>query len=210
VRRAACILAAIIGCHGAAPAPTAPATPARSPSHTSSPARTSLSELLRADIASDRAFPWSLSRRLAWHDFQGTPRADGPQAAMTAYTMYYAWHCRRDSVEFLVVAGFRPRASWVKAVVLKDTAQNRSVLAHEQTHFDLTEVHARAMRRHFAALDAPCRKTNAQLDAIARGFLQDEKAAQRRYDEETNHGRREGPQARWTETVRRSLSMLPR
>jgi len=208
MRLAACILVMAVGCHSAAPAPTAPVTPARATSR--APARTALSDLLRGDLASDRAFPWSVSRRLTWRDFQGTPRAAGPQGAMTAYTMYYAWHCRGDSIEFLVVAGFRPRSSWVKAVILKDTAQNRSVLAHEQTHFDLTEVHARAMRRHFAALTAPCRKTNAQLETIARGFLQDEKAAQRRYDQETDHGRLERPQASWTETVRRSLSMLPR
>lgn len=215
MRLAACLLVAMLGCASAAPGPTTPAAPAPAPATSrppASPAPSALVELLRTDLSADHAFPWSAARRLAWRDFQGAPptTAGGPQGAMTAYTLYYAWKCRGgESFDFLAIAGFRPRASWVKNIILNDTAQNRSALIHEQTHFDLAEVHARTMRRRFAALSAPCRKTDAELEAIARRFVQDEKAEQRRYDEETNNGRLDGPQAAWTETVRRRLAILP-
>jgi predicted secreted Zn-dependent protease len=108
--------------------------------------------------------------------------------------------------EFRVIAGFRPRQSWVKAVVLNDTTQRRTVLGHEQTHFDLAEVHARIMRRAFGELAQPCAKTDAQLSALAQRLAQEERAEQRRYDAETNHGLLAGPQAAWTLQTRRRLA----
>jgi hypothetical protein len=161
--------------------------------------------MLRSDLASDHAFPWSAARRLAWSDFQGDPPATGAEGARTAYALYYAWSCRGQAFEFRAVAGFRPRQSWVKPVVLNDTAQRRSVLGHEQTHFDLVEVHARRMRRDFARLTGPCRKTDAELTALAQRLVQEEKAEQRRYDDETNHGLAADPQAAWTAEVARRL-----
>lgn len=205
---AAGVIAAALGCRSAPPAapePVAP-RPARAPPSVSpSP----LAELLRADLAADRAFPWSAARRLEWADFQGLPPATGPLGAITAYTLYYAWKCRGDGFEFQVIAGFRPRASWVKRTILNDPNQRRSALVHEQTHFDLTELHARIMRRRFAELGAPCRKSDAELEALARQLAQDEKAEQRRYDRETDNGRLDGPQAEWTAAVTRRLAILP-
>lgn len=137
------------------------------------------------------------------------PPAAGPLGAMTAYTLYYAWKCRGERFEFHAIAGFRPRASWVKRAILNDPEQRRSALVHEQTHFDLTELHARIMRRRFAEVGAPCRKTDAELQALARQLAQDEKTEQRRYDKETDNGRLDGPQAAWTDAVTRRLAILP-
>lgn len=194
----ACVLGATLGCGSAGTPPPRPVAPA--------PA---LAELLRGDLAADRAIPWSAARRLAWADFQGLPPAAGPLGAMTAYTLYYAWKCRGERFEFHAIAGFRPRASWVKRAILNDPEQRRSALVHEQTHFDLTELHARIMRRRFAEVGAPCRKTDAELQALARQLAQDEKTEQRRYDKETDNGRLDGPQAAWTDAVTRRLAILP-
>jgi hypothetical protein len=126
------------------------------------------------------------------------PPTEGPEGAKTAYAMYSAWKCRGTAFEFRVIAGFRPRQSWVKAVVLNDSVQRRTVLGHEQTHFDLGELHARRMRQVFGDLAGPCRKTDAELTALAQRLAQEEKAEQRRYDAETNHGLLAAPQAAWS------------
>lgn len=156
-------------------------------------------------MATDRSFAWS-SRRLTWDDFQGDPPTNGSEGAVTAYTIYSGWKCRGDAFEFRVIAGFRPRQSWVKAVVMRDTVQRRTVLAHEQTHFDLAEVHARIMRRAFSDLDRPCRWSDGALSALAERLGQAEKADQRRYDAETKHGLLGEEQARWTLQTRRRLT----
>ena len=111
-----------------------------------------------------------------------------------------------ESFEFRAMAGFRPRESWVKAVVLNDPKQRRSVLGHEQTHFDLAEVHVRRMRRAFADLTGPCTRPDGALNALAQRLAQEEKAEQRRYDAETKHGLVGERQAAWSIQTRRRLA----
>jgi hypothetical protein len=162
--------------------------------------------MLRSDLADDHAFPWSVSRPLTWSDFQGSPPGDGSEGAKSSYTLYSAWRCRGERFEFRVIAGFRPRESWVKAIVLNDGRQRRTVLGHEQTHFDLAELHARKMRLAFGELAGPCQQTDADLSALARRLAQEEKAEQRRYDAETNHGLIAAKQAAWTLQTRQRLA----
>jgi len=107
--------------------------------------------------------------------------------------------------EFRVIAGFRPQQSWVKAIVLNDSTERRTVLGHEQTHFDLAEAHARRIKWAFGGLARPCAKTDAELSALAQRLAQQEKAEQRRYDDETNHGLLAAQQAAWSRDVARRL-----
>jgi hypothetical protein len=162
--------------------------------------------MLRSDLAEDHAFPWSATRRLMWSDFQGPPPTEGSEGAKTSYTLYSAWKCWGEAFEFRVIAAFRPRQSWVKPLVLNDSTQRRTVLGHEQTHFDLAEVHARRMRQVFGDLARPCSKTDAELRALVQSLAQDEKEEQRRYDAETNHGLLAAEQAAWSLQTRRRLA----
>lgn len=187
--------------HGASSRPAAAVAPSAVPK-AGSP---TLDDLLREDLTADSAFPWSAARQLRWSDFRGQPPGRGEEGAKTAYALFYAWKCRGEAFDFRVIAGFRPRQSWVKAVILNDSAQRRSALGHEQTHFDLAEMHARKMRRYFNALPDPCRKTDRELGALARQLLQEEKAEQQRYDAETGHGLRTAQQATWSQDVARRL-----
>jgi Bacterial protein of unknown function (DUF922) len=191
----------VLGC-ASAPAPVPPGRAAPKPRAVLATPR--LEDLVRGDLADDHALAWS-PQRLTWSDFQGAPPAEGSEGAKTSYALYSAWRCRGTRFEFRVIAGFRPRQSWVKAVVLQDTAQRGAVLSHEQTHFDLAEVHARMMRGTFGALTSPCRKTDQELSALAERLVQAEKAEQRRYDAETNHGLRAAEQAAWNASVARRL-----
>lgn len=192
------ITIALSGCaHGAPSRPSAAVAP-----KTGSAA---LDDLLREDLTADSAFAWSAARRLRWRDFRGQPPGSGEEGAKTAYALFYAWKCRGAAFDFRVIAAFRPRQSWVKAVMMNDTAQSRSALGHEQTHFDLAEIHARRMRQYFNALPDACQKTDRELSALARRLLQEEKAEQQRYDTETGHGLRAAQQATWSREVARRL-----
>ena len=198
------VLAALVGGCASHAAPPAAPTPVR---RRSAPAATAaaLDDLLRGDMAADQAFPWSAKRPLAWSDFRGSPPVEGSEAAKTSYTLYSVWRCKGDVFAFRVIAGFRPRQSWVKPIVLNDSTQRRTILLHEQTHFDLAEVHARRMRRAFEDLAHPCARTDIEIQGLLRRLTEDEKSEQRRYDDETDHGLIADQQAGWSRNVARRL-----
>lgn len=154
------------------------------------------------------AISWSGTRRVGWGDFRGRPPAGGPEAARTAYSVFYAWKCTGERFEFRAVAALLPGQSWVKAVVLRDSAQSRRTLGHERTHFDLAEVYARKLRARFREITGACRRSDAQLDAEAGRLLDELRDEQRRYDGETRNGLDAERQARWERNVAALLASL--
>jgi hypothetical protein len=174
------------------------------------PASSQLASRLDQEIASRGAVPWS-DRPLSWDDYRGSAPADpGDRGALTAYTILHAAQCTGERFEFRVIAAMLPEASWVAPAVRKDQALSARTLRHEQTHFDLTEVHARRLRRYFAELYSPCTRTTAELDTLAGRFMKEEAEAQRRYDTETRYGRSAEPQRGWDAEVARQLRLLGR
>jgi hypothetical protein len=170
-----------------------------------------LTQTIDMQLARDGAIPWAARRPLVWADFKGKPPSadeEGVVAAETAYTLIHGTRCNRSTFEFKVLAAFRPGESWVRHDLLKTAAQSARALRHEQTHFDLTEVHARRLRRNFAELLAPCRSSTGDLAAMAARIGRDEQAAQAQYDAETDNGRNNAQQARWDKEVAAQLTAL--
>jgi hypothetical protein len=172
------------------------------------PAAEPLAARLDEEIARRGAVPWS-DRLLSWEDFSGKAPVDpGDRGAQTAYTIFHAVQCSGERFEFRVVAAMLPQESWVVPAVRRDPALSSRTLRHEQTHFDLSEVHARRLRQHFVGLSRPCARTTSELDTLAGRFMKDEAEAQRRYDSETRHGRSQDPQRDWNADVARQLLSL--
>jgi hypothetical protein len=155
------------------------------------------------------AIPWSADRRLTWEDFRGVPpAAPGDEGARTAYSLFHGARCAGTRFEFDVIAAVLPRESWVTPTVLQNPALSLRSLRHEQTHFDLTEVHARRMRRFFRELVKPCGRSEIELHALADRFTREEALAQQRYDDETNYGRMAERQADWNAEAARQIASL--
>jgi len=165
---------------------------------------------MAADLAADRAMPWSSTWRLVWSNFQGRPPTTGNEGARTAYGLYYAWSCKGNRFRFRVVAAFHPTRSWVKQAVVQSPTENARVLRHEQTHFDITEVYARRMRHQLSIIAAPCSASDAELKTIARRYVDEERRTQQRYDKESNHGLIENRQAEWNFEVATMLREVER
>ncbi|HXT69481.1 MAG TPA: DUF922 domain-containing protein [Vicinamibacterales bacterium] len=168
---------------------------------TSAPAGPSLTESINARVKELDAFAWTPRRPLTWKDFRGQPPRESPAAAETAYSLLHGVRCVGSAFEFRVLAAFRPEQSWVRPDILQRPADSARALRHEQTHFDLTEVHARRLRRYFTELVAPCRGSNGDLSDAATRYVRDEANAQAQYDKETDNGRRAAEQARWDKEV---------
>lgn len=151
---------------------------------------------------------WSLNRPLTWEDFRATPPPAGEEQAKTVYLLSYESRCRGLDFTVDVTAIMLPLQSWVKAFVRATVAGSARVLRHEQTHFNLTEVHARRMRRYFKELYNPCGLPDERLREAVDRFVKEEAEAQGRYDKETQYGRNDVAQGRWDQEVADMLSSL--
>jgi hypothetical protein len=167
-----------------------------------------LDRQVRDDMTARGAVSWSSSRRLRWADFDGAAPAANGEGALTAYSIFYGVQCTGERFQFLALAGFLPHDSWVRPEVLADKGQGDRTLRHEQTHFDLTEVFTRRLRKAFSDLYQPCRRPDGDLDALASQYIRQEKAEQQRYDTETRHGLDATAQAAWDRQVASDLLAL--
>jgi hypothetical protein len=188
---------AIAGC--------APARPPAAPQPAPPSAAAALAEQT-LDAAPD--IPWSANRPLTWDDFRGPAPLDGVEGARTVYLLSYESRCRGIDFTFSVTAVVLPSRSWVKPRVLSTPAESARILQHEQTHFNLTEVYARRMRRFFRELYNPCGLIDERLKESVERFVQEEADAQRRYDDETGYGLKPQVQERWDRDIATMLTEL--
>src|SRR3990172_2185418 len=156
----------------------------------------------------DPAIPWSAERSLAWSQYAGRPDLGTTAAAMTVYKLSYQEECAGEAFEFQVVPLFLPSRSWVKASVLSNFSGGGRLLAHEQGHFDLSEVQARKLRRALGRLEHPCAMTWDARRALVRQHVRDDLEAQYRYDRDTGYGSNETRQVRWLLDIGRQLAAL--
>lgn len=180
-------------------------------------------------VANDSEFlDWSAARRLSWDDFTaGVPSGtEGNRVAETSASIAWSYEYRlewsRDRCVYRIVAintwaRFNPDSSWVRP-----GHQTDAVLAHEQGHFDITELY----RERFAAqtselldADRSCRgRTNRAVTQSAEreitqtlGMAYEEiwqqyRVEQERYDADTQHGIDADAQAEWLKRISESLN----
>src|SRR5687768_12026163 len=162
----------------------------------------------QAPPPSEDVIVWSTARRLTWSDFKARPPSGQLGGAISALGFGFVFGCRDGQLHARVVARFHPNQSWVAYRIISSGLGSRVGLQHEQTHFDLAEVYARRIRRYFRELKDPCPRSDAELDALAEPMFRDERAAQRKYDDETENGQQDNRQATWDKRVAAELSKL--
>jgi hypothetical protein len=147
---------------------------------------------------------WSRARKLQWRDFaMRAPRSS--DAAHSWVGIDADWTCDASGLVFHVTASFDPAQSWVKP-----GSESGALLRHEQTHFDLTEVATREMRKRLKALDDPCRSfmTMRDIDAAIVAERQAWDQDQHRYDRETDFGTNDARQQFWDRRTQERLTSL--
>ncbi len=154
-------------------------------------------------------FAWTPERRLSWNDFLGRPDMMTDAAALTVYSLSVSWGCTGETFSYRVDSLFQPEKSWVKpALLMRSGGDSARVLAHEQGHYDLSEVHARRLRKTFSEVDEPCTRSEADMNALVTRHLRDDYETQQRYDRETVYGLDIRRQGRWDADTVKSLAAL--
>lgn len=139
------------------------------------------------------------NRPLTWNDFRAKPSTATSISALTASAIEYSYSCRGGELEMRVQAVFIPDNSWVKS-----DAKTDYILAHEQLHFDITELYARKLRRELSEKVSGCYEVK-KIDAIAERMLKEWKKVQEAYDQDTHHSIDKEEQYQWIARVRDEL-----
>jgi len=150
---------------------------------------------------------WSADRKLDWPDFRA--KAPGSlSGAQSVLGFNYALGCRRGALEATFTAVFYPDQSYVARRIATSGLASRIGLRHEQLHFDIKELYARRLRKHFAEIENPCPLADDTLDAMTKPIMRTESAAQRRFDVESHNGEREDTLIEWERQIAADLIAL--
>lgn len=150
--------------------------------------------------------PWQENKNITWSDFQANPDPANKYFALTNSGLSYGYHSTtRDgklTLNFTVFSYFDKSESWGK--VGKQTPE---LLAHEQLHFDITELHARKLKKVFD--NFPFTKNyKIEIDGLTNTILQASHNMQAKYDTETDHSVNKEKQKAWETLIATELIKL--
>lgn len=147
---------------------------------------------------------WSENYKLRWEDFRGTPARSASFVASTNTGINFGYSYKIDNddvyIEYAVESFFSRDKSWF--VPGKVT---RHILDHEQAHFDISELHARILRKE---LDKKkfSKKIKFEIESIYRKVEKQRKTMQQQFDAESNHSRNEKEEFKWRKYIAKQLS----
>jgi hypothetical protein len=150
---------------------------------------------------------WDAKTKLSWQDFKGQPNALSSAAAITASGLTFGFsvdEVDKKIVDFTssVEAHFYPDKSWYKP-----EEADAHILAHEQLHFDITELHARKFRQGISQLKIS-KTLVRELKALHNAINKDLASYQDTYDAETNFSRDSIKQVEWQQKVTTAIVQL--
>ncbi len=145
---------------------------------------------------------WVEGERLEWSDFKGEPKRATRNMALTDSGMSIELKCDGTTNKAIVKCFFNTEKSWTK-----DT-ESDYLLAHEQLHFDITELFVRKLRKQLAKFGDDCQKLNTHIEEYYNRNYREFVTYQDQYDRETEHSLNRSQQAYWQQKVARELEAL--
>jgi hypothetical protein len=150
-----------------------------------------------------RHLAWKSKEPLQWVHFQGKPEADDHVHGAVTYAgielVVDQVSFPGGNVRFKAHAIFDQKRSWVKA-----GEPDNTLLAHEQLHFDITEVYARKLMHKLNELRLS-KKDKAIVKKWQNRYWQAQLNAQKLYDRESVHGLHVEQQKAWRNLVDEEL-----
>ncbi len=152
---------------------------------------------------------WSEETRLTWEDFQGVPLEKTLFHANTNTGLSYSWGLKGTSqkmeLNYKVETFFYPKESWVRP-----TSKSEYLLKHEQLHFDISELHARKLRKLLANVDSSKINKDSRdyLNKLYEKIDKERGAMQNAFDKESNHSLNKEAELKWQKFVENELTKL--
>ncbi len=148
---------------------------------------------------------WSEGYKLTWEDFEGKPKFDYSNRNVSALTTSGLVHyrgCEDGNIIYRIRPYFEKKDSWVK-----DEARTEYHLAHEQLHFDVTELYARKLRKLLDKRNFKCGEEE-EFERFINSYLNNWETAQQAYDFSTHHSMDKEKQQEWHHRINFEMSLL--
>ena len=148
--------------------------------------------------ASAQAQPvyWKQERPLNFSDFKGMPDSNSRFYALTYSEINQSYKSDDYGIQISITHAFVPEKSWMK----KEDADS-ALLAHEQRHFDLSELYSRKMQYEVKKLSYS-KKFPDEFKKIIQKNIDEMNEEHDRYDRETQHGLKKAEQSLWNVKIK--------
>lgn len=158
------------------------------------PVVTSKAMVLLKRKANDEYIPWVPDYRLNWDDFLCEPKRNTDAVASTSTALGIAYLIKDGKLTYQVTCKFSKVKSW-------GLVRTPYILAHEQGHFDITEIFARKLHQSLQSYAVNRKTFQKDINAIYDAVVQAKEAFQMAYDGETDHSRNRNKQEEWLERI---------
>ncbi len=148
--------------------------------------------------------PWNENQKLTWDNFKGKPVRSASFVASTntgiSFTYSYSIKNNEINVEYSVESFFSSEGSWFIPEKV-----NPHILQHEQAHFDISELHARMLRKNLSGRKFS-KKIKSEIETIYQQVEQKRRAMQTKFDAETDHSRNGEKEIFWQRYIANQLA----
>ena len=138
--------------------------------------------------------PWTESRLLVWDDFQCEPKRNSDAVASTSTSLGLAYQVEDGKLSYSITCTFSKHKSW-------GLLRTDYILAHEQAHFDITELYARELHKALQQYQFNRKTYRKDVNDIYRQIVKDKEAMQAAYDGGSDHSRQKRAQYDWLEKI---------
>lgn len=143
---------------------------------------------------------WSNTQRLIFEDFCGLPDRSSSFGALSYCYVNEHYSFDYDTLEYDIFSLFNCAKSWINI-------NDSGLLAHEQMHFDIGEIHSRSIKKKLNSLTGK-RVDDSQVYYILTSEMQNMISINTLFDSETSHGTREMQTKVWAERIKNILDSL--
>lgn len=147
---------------------------------------------------------WNENKRLTYDDFKGPVPADKlDHKAITFSMIEIKFDQTAESVKANVFSYFQRDLSW-----MRNDWKNDYTLRHEQGHFDITEIHARKVRKKLSGMKISRKNGKEKINKACKKLVKQHHKAQEKYDNATSYSIREKNQKEWSAKIAKELKKL--
>jgi hypothetical protein len=153
---------------------------------------------LLAFAQESESIEWSPATRLTWSDYLAKPGSRSDAAAITSTAIGIEYHVRNHSFGYSITCRFSKSRSWGRS-------KTSYILAHEQGHFDITEIYARILSKELKEYTFNPSTYQRDVSRIYQRVMEEKEAFQNLYDTETDFSRNKDKQVEWITKINDQL-----